>query len=94
VKVLVYQGVGEKSFEERPVPQITASTDATTRLVDTVTTLMLLKTVQAKKIDLSRLVTHRFPFDRILDAYDTFSRAANTRALKILIATSWHPVQG
>jgi alcohol dehydrogenase len=58
----------------------------TTRLVDTVTTPMLLKTVQAKKLDPSRLITHRFPLDRILDAYDTFGRAAETQALKVIIA--------
>ncbi len=44
----------------------------TTRLVDTVTTPMLLKTVQSKKIDPTRLITHRFKLDKILDAYDTF----------------------
>jgi alcohol dehydrogenase len=58
----------------------------TTRLVDTVTTPMLLRTVQAHKIDPLRLVTHRFAFDKILDAYDTFARAAATRALKVVIA--------
>ncbi|WP_342241152.1 zinc-dependent alcohol dehydrogenase family protein [Inquilinus sp. OTU3971] len=58
----------------------------TTRLVDTVSTPMLLKTVQSGKIDPARLITHRFPFDRILDAYDTFGRAADTKALKVLIA--------
>lgn len=58
----------------------------TTRLVDTVTTPMLLKTVRSGKIDPKRLITHRFTFDRILDAYDTFARAANTGALKVLIA--------
>lgn len=57
----------------------------TTRLVDTVTTPMLLKTVQAGKIDPKRLITHRFKLDEILDAYDTFGRAASTRALKVLI---------
>jgi alcohol dehydrogenase len=57
----------------------------TTRLVDTVTTPMLLKTVQAGKIDPKRLITHRFRLDEILQAYDTFSRAADTRALKVLI---------
>jgi alcohol dehydrogenase len=60
----------------------------TTRLVDTVTTPMLLKTVQSKKIDPLRLITHRFPLDRILDAYDTFGRAAETRALKVIIKAS------
>jgi alcohol dehydrogenase len=58
----------------------------TTRLVDTVTTPMLLKTVQSKKIDPTRLITHRFTLDQILDAYDTFGRAANTHALKVIIA--------
>ncbi|HLY56495.1 MAG TPA: zinc-dependent alcohol dehydrogenase family protein [Stellaceae bacterium] len=57
----------------------------TTRLVDTVTTPMLLKTVAAGRIDPKRLITHRFRFDQILDAYETFGHAANTRALKVLI---------
>jgi alcohol dehydrogenase len=57
----------------------------TTRLVDTVTTQMLLKTVESGKIDPKQLITHRFRFDEILQAYDTFSRAASTRALKVLI---------
>ncbi|HYP57524.1 MAG TPA: zinc-dependent alcohol dehydrogenase family protein [Beijerinckia sp.] len=58
----------------------------TTRLVDTVTTPMLLKTVQSKKLDPTRLITHRFKLDQILDAYDTFARAADTHALKVIIA--------
>lgn len=57
----------------------------TTRLVDTATTPMLLKTVQSGKIDPARLITHRFSLDQILDAYDTFARAAETRALKVII---------
>ena len=56
----------------------------TTRLVDTVTTPMLLKTVIAR-IDPQQLITHRFKFDKILDAYDTFAAAAKTHALKVLI---------
>jgi alcohol dehydrogenase len=57
----------------------------TTRLVDTVTTPMLLKTVQSKKLDPTLLITHRFKLDQILDAYDTFGRAAETKALKVII---------
>jgi alcohol dehydrogenase len=57
----------------------------TTRLVDTVTTPMLLKTVQSKKIDPTRLITHRFKLDHILDAYETFGNAARTKALKVII---------
>lgn len=57
----------------------------TTRLVDTVTTPMLLKTVSSKKIQPTKLITHHFKLDAILDAYDTFARAAETRALKVII---------
>ena len=57
----------------------------TTRLVDTVSTPMLLKTVQSGKIDPGRLVTHRFKLSAILEAYDTFARAADTKALKVII---------
>lgn len=57
----------------------------TTRLVDTVTTPLLLKTVQSKKIDPTQLITHRFKLDQILEAYDTFARAAETQALKVII---------
>jgi alcohol dehydrogenase len=57
----------------------------TTRLVDTASTPMLLKTTQAGKIDPKLLITHRFQMDAILDAYDTFARAADTRALKVII---------
>jgi alcohol dehydrogenase len=63
-----------------------ANISITTRLVDTVTTPMLLKTVQSKKLDPTRLITHRFTLDRIIDAYDTFGRAAETGALKVIIA--------
>ncbi|HXJ01464.1 MAG TPA: zinc-dependent alcohol dehydrogenase family protein [Micropepsaceae bacterium] len=59
----------------------------TTRLVDTVSTPMLLKTVQSKKIDPTLLITHRFKFDQMLDAYETFGHAAKTKALKVLIST-------
>lgn len=58
----------------------------TTRLVDTATTPMLLKTVQSRKIDPTKLITHRFTLAHILDAYDTFGRAAETHALKVIIA--------
>ena len=58
----------------------------TTRLVDTITLPMLMKTVVAKKIDPTRLITHRFTLDKIIDAYDTFGRAAETRALKVIIS--------
>jgi len=57
----------------------------TTRLVDTVSTPMLLKTVRAGRLNPKPLITHRFPLNDIVAAYDTFSRAADTRALKVII---------
>ena len=57
----------------------------TTRLVDTVTTPMLFKTVQSHKIDPKKLITHRFKLDQIIEAYDTFGNAAREKALKVIL---------
>ncbi len=57
----------------------------TTRLVDTVTTSMLLKTISSKKINPKQLISHRFKFNDILLAYETFANAAQTQALKVII---------
>jgi len=57
----------------------------TTRLVDTATIPMLFKTVASHKIDPKKLITHRFKLDQIMDAYETFGNAANTKALKVII---------
>lgn len=59
----------------------------TTRLVDTVTTPMLLKTIITNKIDPKPLISHHFKFDKIIEAYDTFSKAADSKALKVIIET-------
>ena len=55
-------------------------------LVNANTTPMLLKLVAQKKIPAEKLATHHFTFDQVLDAYDTFSRAAETKALKVVIS--------
>jgi alcohol dehydrogenase len=57
----------------------------TTRLVDTVTTPMLLKIVRSGKLQPSRLVTHRFAMNDIMKAYDTFGNAAKEGALKVVL---------
>ncbi len=57
----------------------------TTRLVDTVSTPMLLNILRSHKIDPELLITHRFKLDRVLDAYETFAHAADTGALKVII---------
>jgi alcohol dehydrogenase len=58
-----------------------------TRLVDTVTTPMLLKTVVAGTLDPRALITHRFPLDEMERAYATFGNAARERALKVVLAS-------
>jgi alcohol dehydrogenase len=57
----------------------------TTRLVDTVTTSMLLKVVRSGKLQPAKLVTHRFAMNDIMKAYDTFANAAEESALKVLL---------
>jgi alcohol dehydrogenase len=57
----------------------------TTRLVDTVTTPMLLKVVRSGKLQPSKLVTHRFAMNDIMKAYDTFGNAAKEGALKVVL---------
>lgn len=57
----------------------------TTRLVDTVTVPTLLGLLQAQKVDPKQLITHRFKLDAILEAYETFGHAADTKALKVII---------
>jgi alcohol dehydrogenase len=57
----------------------------TTRLVDTVTLPMLLKVVSSGKLQPGKLVTHRFKLNDILKAYETFTNAAEERALKVVL---------
>jgi len=57
----------------------------TTRLVDTVTTPMLLKTVLAGKLQPKQLITHHFALNDILKAYDTFGNASREHALKVIV---------
>ncbi|AXY74035.1 alcohol dehydrogenase [Paraflavitalea soli] len=57
----------------------------TTRLVDTVTTPLLLETVQSKKLDPQQLITHRFKLSDIINAYETFQHAAKEKALKVIL---------
>ena len=57
----------------------------TTRLVDTVTTPMLLKVVGSGKLQPGKLVTHRFAMSDIMKAYDTFGNAAKEGALKVVL---------
>lgn len=57
----------------------------TTRLVDAVTTPMLIGAVQSGRLLPGKLVTHRFAMNDILKAYDTFGNAAREGALKVVL---------
>ncbi len=58
----------------------------TTGLVSTSTTPMLLKLVAQHKLPAELFATHHFRFDQMLEAYETFGQAAETKALKVVIS--------
>jgi alcohol dehydrogenase len=58
----------------------------TTGLVDTYSTPTLLRLATGHQLDLAQFVTHRFSLDEIVEAYDTFSRASETGALKVVLS--------
>ena len=60
----------------------------TTRLVDTVTTPMLLKMVESGRLRPEALVTHRFRLAEIERAYATFKDAAREKALKVVLSNA------
>jgi alcohol dehydrogenase len=60
----------------------------TTGLVDTRTTPTLLRLLADGQIDPAPLVTHRFGLEDMMEAYDVFSRAGETGALKVLLERS------
>ena len=57
----------------------------TTGLVSATTTPMLLKLVEQAKLPAEKFATHHFALDQMIEAYDTFGRAAETKALKVVI---------
>jgi alcohol dehydrogenase len=58
----------------------------TTGLVDTYSTPTLLRLVSSGQLDAAQFITHRFALDQFEEAYDVFSRAAETKALKVVLA--------
>lgn len=57
----------------------------TTRLVDTVSTPLLLKEVRSGKLEPKKLITHTFKLYDVMKAYDTFGNAAKEKTLKVLL---------
>lgn len=58
----------------------------TTGLVNTDTSRMLIKLLAQGRLDVGGFISHRFSLDDIMNAYDTFGRAAETKALKVILS--------
>ncbi|WP_101652668.1 zinc-dependent alcohol dehydrogenase family protein [Brevibacterium ihuae] len=71
---------------ELPLDELWISNIAMTMgLVNANTTDTLLKMVASKKLDATPFVSHTFKLDDIIEAYDVFGRAAETKALKVIL---------
>jgi alcohol dehydrogenase len=57
----------------------------TTGLVDTSSTPRLLRLLSDGQLDPTPIITHRFALDDFMQAYDVFSRPAETGALKVVL---------
>ncbi len=79
-------GVHGKSVELHLEKLWSRNITITTRLVDTVTTPMLLKTVLSGKLQPKKLITHRFALNDIMKAYDIFGNAAKEKAIKVILS--------
>ena len=57
----------------------------TTGLVDTFSIPQLMRLIASGRLDPALFATHRVPLDDTMSAYDTFTDAANTGALKVVL---------
>lgn len=81
-------GVHGKSVELHLEKLWSANITITTRLVDTVTIPMLLKTVISGKLEPKKLITHHFALNEIMKAYDAFGNAAEEKTLKVILTNN------
>lgn len=79
-------GVHGKSVDLKLQELWSKNITITTRLVDTQTTPLLLKTVQSGKIKPSTLITHHFKLSEVMKAYKTFGNAGKEHVLKVIIS--------
>ena len=63
----------------------------TTGLVDTYSTPTLIRLLASHHIDAQHFVTHHFGFDDFMQAYEVFSRAGETGALKVVLNRTGDP---
>jgi len=62
-----------------------ANVNISTGLVNAYSTSDLLKKIDDKKLDPSSLVTHKFGFDQVVDAYGTFADSAKNKCIKVFL---------
>ncbi|HWU41856.1 MAG TPA: zinc-dependent alcohol dehydrogenase family protein, partial [Bdellovibrio sp.] len=79
-------GVHGKSVELKLQDLWAKNITITTRLVDTESTSMLIKTVQAGKVQPRSLITHHFKLNDAMKAYDVFGNAGKEHALKVILS--------
>lgn len=79
-------GVHGKSVELKLQELWSKNITITTRLVDTQTTPMLLKTVLSGKLKPKSLITHHFKLSEAMKAYDSFANAAKEHVLKVIMS--------
>jgi alcohol dehydrogenase len=72
----------------RPLPTSPSSPVRAPTLVDRYSTPTLLNLIRTGQLDVGRFVTHRFALHDFEEAYDTFSRANDTGALKVVVSRS------
>ncbi len=58
----------------------------TTGLVDTYSTPTLSRLMATHQLDTARFATHHFSLDQMMEAYDVFSNASETGALKVVLS--------
>jgi len=58
----------------------------TTGLVDTYSTPTLSRLIATHQLDAARFATHHFSLDQMMEAYEVFSNAAETGALKVVLS--------
>ncbi|MCL2514731.1 MAG: zinc-dependent alcohol dehydrogenase family protein [Microbacteriaceae bacterium] len=69
-------------LEEKWIENLTI----TTGLVNTDTSPTLIKLLAQGKLDVAGFISHRYALSDILDAYETFGNAAETKALKVILS--------
>ncbi|WP_373741067.1 zinc-dependent alcohol dehydrogenase family protein [Neisseria sp.] len=57
----------------------------TTGLVNANTTEMLMKAISTSSVDYTKMLTHRFKFSELEQAYDVFKHASENQAMKVVL---------